>query len=80
MSKTKSIIMYDDAPVERIMVECWKVPDGGVWKSEHVARYAACTHRLCGVCGEPTEKMYLRCRGCREIAERTAREAGAAAV
>ena len=37
--------------------------------SEHNARYAGCTHILCGQCGRPTEKGRTACNGCREANE-----------
>ncbi len=52
-------------------IKGWVSKDGFFYgnnkASESAARYAGCTHRACGNCGKPAEKMYTVCPQCREI-------------
>jgi len=65
MDKT---VMYDlPEAAEQVSLILWKSLDGRVFRHEHDARYASCTHRPCYACGSPAEKAYTHCRGCRDL-------------
>ncbi len=65
---TDKIIMYDDPNIVeyRDNIEGWVSNDIFYGISEDAARYAACTHKVCGQCGKIMEKCYTVCSSCRE--------------
>lgn len=66
---TDKIILRDDPEAATpYTLTGWKSRNGFVYTDEMVARYAGCTHVLCSECGTPTEKLYTKCQGCRDIA------------
>jgi hypothetical protein len=68
MSKTeeKVILITDDVAAEyRTDISGWVSRDGIFFgKDERTARWAGCTHVLCGDCGKPTIKGHIYCSDC----------------
>ena len=60
------MILFEDAKVELEHKQVWVAPDRTGHFSERSARYHACTHVKCDTCGTPVEKMWLKCKSCRE--------------
>lgn len=74
----QTIIPYDQPDlVKRVTVTGWVSTDGHFYgNSEHLARYASCTHVRCA-CGALAEKPWTACDDCRiknDIARYDARE------
>lgn len=69
--KLEKIVMMDEPGLtELVATYGWRGDKGFVYPDERSARYSLCTHRPCDACGAPTPKHYLKCQGCRDIAER----------
>jgi hypothetical protein len=80
MRNEKLILDTDpEAATYRTDIKGWVSRDGIFYgdgpANERTARYAGCTHRACNRCGKPTEKHWLRCNGCRDLADRERHEA-----
>ena len=61
------MIHYDDpTAATQKTIDVWVSKDGQAFYTEDAARYHSCTHRPCSDCSAPAEKMYTRCRDCRE--------------
>jgi len=64
----EKIILYDDKDIVeyRTNIEGWvdKINSTFHGKNEHMARYSACTHKICPECKNPMEKHWITCSDC----------------
>ncbi len=68
--RNEVVVMDQPGLVKLRAFYLWEASDGTAHTDERGARYASCTHRPCEDCGAPTEKFYLRCKGCRDLNDR----------
>jgi len=67
----KNVIMYDDPTIVSYQTDIagWVGSDGRFYgdkkDSEHIARWASCTHMKCACGRQIMEKMYTACADCR---------------
>lgn len=66
---TQIIPYADPTLVRQVLVPAWVTPAGVGYHNEDQARYAACTHKPCSVCGDLVRKQYSLCEIC--LAEKT---------
>ncbi|NQD37444.1 hypothetical protein HPT27_10425 [Permianibacter sp. IMCC34836] len=71
----QKVVMIDDpeSATYRTDIKGWVSRDGRFFGdgplNERTARWSGCTHTPCSQCGNPTEKHYTKCEGCRALAE-----------
>lgn len=69
MKNEPEMVMYDSPSAARVVdgISGWVDRNGMFFgESESSARYSGCTHRACGICGQPAKKEFLYCKPCRE--------------
>lgn len=66
MRKQKEKIMYDDERAATLVQkQVYRSLSGRYYDDEHMARWDSCTHKTCE-CGNEMEKMYTKCKYCRD--------------